>query len=443
MIIHSTSRRWALAGFAALTVTALAGCAGGDGGSTGGSAGGAGGGDEPEKFTVLTANENQALEDQLQMLADGPCAEENAAMPIEHQKTAQADTTQKVTLLASQNALPQHFIAGTDMVRPTGDLGAGGLVADYKEVLGDGFSDILPAAASTVENVYGQMVSLPYQYNLEGIWYNKQMFADAGIEEPQTFDELTAAADALEAAGYQALTTAGADGWPMTRIMGMYIFRNVGPDAMAKIKDGSAKLTDPEYVAGAAALQQLAEAGYFGDGFSTMDGGTSTAQFLTGKAAMKYDGSWLLSAINDPSQNEIGEENIGFMPFPAVDGGAGSIDQWAANAGAAMAANAKTMGPKTEAWFSCIAENYGKQALETSGIVSGFQINGEVTDIAPVTKMVQEQVADIDETVLWFEALFDAKSGSLASTNASLLVTGDMSPEDYMSELQASIDAAQ
>src|SRR5690606_37484312 len=158
-------------------------------------------------------------------------------------------------------------------------------------------------------------------------------------------------------------------GWPMTRLMGMYIFRNAGPDAMAKVKDGSAKLTDPEYVAGAAALQELATSGYFGTGFQTMDGGTSTAQFLTGKAAMKYDGSWLLSNINDDGQNEVGDENIGFMPFPAVDGGKGDIGQWAANAGAAMAANAKTVGPNTEAWFSCIAENYGKQALETAGIV--------------------------------------------------------------------------
>ena len=443
MTIHSTSRRWALTGFAALTIAALAGCAGGDGGSTGGSDGDKGS-NEPAKFTVLTANENQALEDQLQALADGPCAEENEAMPIEHQKTAQADTVQKVTLLASQNALPQHFIAGTDMVRPTGDLGAGGLVANYKDVLGDAFDNILPAAASTVENVYGQMVSLPYQYNLEGIWYNKQMFADAGItEEPQTWDEFLAASDALEAAGYQPLTTAGADAWPMTRLMGMYIFRNAGADAMAKIKDGSAKLTDPEYVAGAAALQELGQAGYFGEGYLTMDGGTSTAQFLTGKAAMKYDGSWLLSAINDPAQDEIGEDNIGFMPFPAVDGGAGNINQWAANAGAAMAANAKTIGPKTEAWFSCIAENYGKQALETAGIVSGFKVNGEVADVAPATKMIQEQVAEIDDTVLWFEALFDAKTNSLAGTNAGLLVSGDMSPEDYMAELQASVDAAQ
>ena len=40
---------------------------------------------------------------------------------------------QKVTLLASQDALPAHFIAGTAMVRPDGDLGAGDLVLDYEE----------------------------------------------------------------------------------------------------------------------------------------------------------------------------------------------------------------------------------------------------------------------------------------------------------------------
>lgn len=439
MTIRTSRHPWALTGLSIVAIAALAGCSGGSGDS---SSGGEASGSEPDTFTVLTANENSALEDQLTQLAEGACAEQNEAMPLEHQKTAQADTVQKVTQLASQGALPQHFIAGTDMVRPDGDLGAGGLVADYEDVLGDAFDNILPAAASTVNNVYGGMVSLPYQYNLEGIWYNKEIFSEVGLEEPQTFQELLDASAALEEAGYQPLTTAGADGWPMTRLMGMYIFRNVGPDAMQKIQDGEAKLTDPEYLAGAEALKQLADDGYFGEGFSTMDGGTSTATLLSGKAAMKYDGSWLLSNINDPEQNEVGEENFGFMPFPAVEGGAGDINQWAANAGAAMSANAETMGPNTEAWFQCIAENYGAQALDTAGIVSGFKVNGEVSDVPAATAAVQEKAEGADETVLWFEALFDSKSNSLASTNVSLLVTDQMSAEDYMSELQASIDAA-
>ena len=72
--------------------------------------------------------------------------------------------------------------------------------------------------------------------------------------------------------------------------------------------------------------------------------------------------------------------------------------------------------------------------------ISGFKVNGEVTDLSPNTAEIQERIAGIDETVLWFEALFDPKSNSLASTNMTLLVTGQMSAEDYMAQLQKSID---
>ncbi|MGC5224719.1 ABC transporter substrate-binding protein [Micromonospora sp. DT81.3] len=433
-------------GFALAAVVALAGCAGTGSAAPSGDPEEASGatGTDPESFTVLTANENATLEAQLTALSEDQCEAENEALPLEHQKTAQADVVQKVTLLASQDALPAHFIAGTAMVRPDGDLGAGGLVLDYEELLSasGAWENVLPAAASTVQNVYGGMVSLPYQYNLEGIWYNKAIFEEEGIEEPQTFDELLDASEQLTEAGYTALAQPGAAGWPLTRLMGMHIFREVGPDAMEKVRDGEAKLTDEGYVAGAAALQDMAQSGFFGEGFSSVEPDAATAAFLTGSAAMKYDGTWLLSNINDEEQNQIGIENVGFMPFPAVDGGEGSIDQWPANAGAAMAANPKTAGPKVAAWFDCIAENYGQQALSDAGVLSGFKVNGDVGDIPETTAFVQEKMAEIDETVLWFEALLDAKSNSLASTNVSLLTTGQMTPEQYMADLQASIDAA-
>jgi raffinose/stachyose/melibiose transport system substrate-binding protein len=443
MNTRSTRRRTLAAlGLTLAAVMPLAACAGGGGGAGSSGDNGAGGTD-PDAFTVMTANENPVLEEQLDALANGACKAENEALPIEHQKVAQADTVQKITLLASQDAMPTHTIAGTALIRPDGDLGKAGLVGDLKAALEEAgtWENILPAAASTVEQVYGGFVSLPYQYNIEGIFYNKQLFADNGIEEPQTWDELMDAAATLQDAGVVPMTEAGANGWPLTRILGMYIFRNVGPDAMAAIRDGDAKLTDPEYVAGAQALADFAEAGYFGEGFSTRDGDTSSNMFLTGEAAMTYDGTWLLSAINDPERNQIGGENIGFMPFPAVDGGKGDIEQYPANAGAPMIINAKQFGPKVVDWVSCIAENYGQQALQDAGVISGFKVNGDVTDISENTAEIQERIAGIDETVLWFEALFDPKSNSLASTNATLLTTGQMSAEDYMADLQASIDA--
>lgn len=444
-IRSSTRRSTIVTGLALASIVSLAACAGGSApGASGDTDGGDFPGTDPENFTVLTANENPTLEAQLDALAADQCAAENEALPLVHEKTAQADTVQKVTLLASQDALPAHFIAGTAMVRPDGDLGTAGLVLDYEELLTETgtFDNILPAAASTVKNVYGHMVSLPYQYNLEGIWYNKEIFAELGLEEPQTFDELIDAAEAAQGAGYQAFAMPGSQGFPLTRLMGMYIFREVGPTAMTDIRDGKAKLTDEGYVAGAQALQDMAEAGFFGDGFNSVEADAATTAFLTGKAAMKYDGTWLLSNVNNEDQNEIGIENVGFMPFPAVDGGAGDIEQWPANAGTAMAASPKLAGPKVAAWFDCIAENYGQQALQDAGVLSGFTVNGEVTDIPETTAFVQETMAGISgETVLWFEALLDSKSNSLASTNATLLTTGQMTAEQYMADLQASVEA--
>lgn len=446
MNTRSTRRSMIVTGLALATIIPLVACSSGGGTPAPSDSAAAGGnfpGTDPETFTVLTANENATLEAQLTALSEDQCKAENDALPLVHEKTAQADVVQKVTLLASQDALPAHFIAGTAMVRPDGDLGVADLVVNYEEVLGEtgAWENVLPAASSTVNNVYGQMVSLPYQYNLEGIWYNKAIFEELGLEEPQTFDELMEAGETIKEAGYTPFAQAGSQGWPLTRLMGLYIFRNAGPQAMVDIRDDKAKLTDEAYVAGAEALQTMAADGFFGEGFNSLEPDAATAAFLTGKAAMKYDGTWLLSNINDEAQNQIGAENVGFMPFPSVDGGKGSIDQWPANAGTAMAANPKTTGPKVAAWLSCIAENYGQQALQDAGVLSGFKVNGEVTDIPETTTMVQEKMSEISETVLWFEALLDAKSNSLASTNVTLLTTGQMTPEQYMTDLQASVDA--
>ena len=170
MNTRSNRRRIAALGIALAAVLPLAACAGGNADTDSGSSdGGSGaGGTDPDTFTVMTANENPVLEEQLTALSEGACEAENEALPLEHQKVAQADTVQKVTLLASQGALPTHTIAGTALIRPDGDLNAAGLVGDLKAALeGAGtWDNVLPAAASTVEQVYGGDVldAVPVQH---------------------------------------------------------------------------------------------------------------------------------------------------------------------------------------------------------------------------------------------------------------------------------------
>lgn len=56
--------------------------------------------------------------------------------------------------------------------------------------------DLLPAAVDAV-TLDGHIYSVPFEMEPVALWYNKEMLAEAGLEVPQSWDELLAAAEAL------------------------------------------------------------------------------------------------------------------------------------------------------------------------------------------------------------------------------------------------------
>ncbi|HEV7950173.1 MAG TPA: extracellular solute-binding protein, partial [Glaciihabitans sp.] len=353
----------------------------------------------------------------------------------------QTNLDQRLQLLAGQDALPVTYSAGNAPAL-TKTLAESGNVVDFEAALTElGMIDnIEPAAISTIEALYGGFNVLPTEYNIEGIWYNTQMFADNGVAVPETWDDLVAAAETFNAAGITPFSASGEQGWPITRLIGNYLFRDLGSDALQKVADGDAALTDPEYVAAAEAVAELGAAGYFGQGVGSIDMDTSTNQFLNGSAAMFYMGSWALSDFNDPELNQIGVDNIAFMPFPAVEGGAGDISEIAANVGLPVTMNDKAYDENVGAWLGCIAENYGSAALEEKQRVSGFKVNTPVDDVPTLVQEVQERVANADQAVLWFEALFSTKATTTSQTNAAQLVTGNLSADEFMELVQNDLE---
>lgn len=415
---------------------ALAGCSGGSA-PTESAAGGDG------EFTYLGQTENTTIIGTLETLASGVCEAENEAAPLKSDSIAGTQWDQQLQLLVSQGALSDmQMAAGTPSLMS--QFIEADQVLNLSETLDElGASDaILPAAESTITALYGDgdLYALPTEFNIEGFWFNKQLLADNGIDVPATWDELVDAAETLDAAGVQPFAAAGKDGWPLTRLVGDYIFRDLGPDALQKIADGEAKLTDPEYVAAADAVAELGKAGYFGEAIGSVDYNAAMNMFLTGKAAFFYMGSWALANFNDEAQNQIGVDNVGFAPFPAVEGGAGSIDQIPANVGIPVMFSSKGADADTKAWIKCIAENYGDTVLADSGVVSGFTLTEEPTGLSPTTQIVQDTIKNAPSSVLWFEALFTSKATSVSQTNGGSLVNGSITGADFMKLVQAAND---
>ncbi|MDT7847299.1 ABC transporter substrate-binding protein [Streptomyces justiciae] len=425
------TRRIALLATVATSTLLLSACGGG----------GTVGGGDAKAFSLTINDDNHIVQEELTALSKGTCAAQNKALPLQIQTLPIGNVDQKVQLLAGQNALPVQFAAGgTPQLTKT--LDKAGQVLDLEKTLKDlgVWDDLQPAAIKTVENLYGKFNVMPYQFNIEGIWYNKKLFADHHIAVPTTYDQLVAAAAKFKGAGITPFSADGKDGWPLTRLVSGYLYRELGPDALQAVADGKAELTDPPYAKAAQAIADLGKAGYFGKGVGSIDYDTATQQFLTGKAAMFYMGSWALGDFNDKTKNTIGADNVGFMPFPTVAGGKGSADQIPANVGLPVAVSAKSYDAKVGDWLSCITKNYGAASLKDQGTVSGFKPHGDTGSLPPLTQTVQDTISKTTTSILWFEALFNTKATETSQTNAAPLVTGSLSAKDFMQKIQTDLD---
>lgn len=354
--------------------------------------------------------------------------------------TPQTQINQKIQLLAGSNALPLLYNT------PANDLlfqlqKKGDVLDVGKEAAKLGVAkDLVPAAVSVEKTLYGgKVLSLPTELNMEGVWFNKKIFADNGIAIPKTWDELVAAAAKLQAAGVQPFAASGIQGWPITRLIGNYLFSTIGPNAMANVIAGKAKLTDPQYVAAAQAVADLGAKGYFGQGVGSLDYTPAEDLFLQGKAAMFYMGSWILGELNDPNQNKIGLGNVGWFPFPRVAGGKGPAVIIPMNAGQPSSVNPKKLTASNEAWLKYAMHNYGDVAMRLKGQVTGFKVHTLPRNLSSATTLVVNTIATAKNPVLWFEALMSAKATTISQQDATPLVTGQMSAQDFMAAVQKAI----
>ncbi len=174
-----------------------------------------------------------------------------------------------------------------------------------------------------------------------GVYYNKSIFEDNGLEVPTTWSELQSAVATLEAAGVTAFGIGGQDTWPAGLVMngvvgGLYPTAADKQAAVDGLWDNSIALNDGKQLEVLEKTQWVfehAQRNFSGAGYDDMP-----AAFSRGDFAMLPDGTW-----NEPTINSAvdGAFEYGYFPFPASDNAAdnaypnGKIElQLAASAGA-------------------------------------------------------------------------------------------------------------
>lgn len=165
-------------------------------------------------------------------------------------------------------------------------------------------------------------------------FYNKKLFENHGVSPPATWSELMAAIDRLKANNVIPISVGGQNNWTylmyeeylVDRIGGASVFNSV-------LQNEPEAWSDPAFIKANTMIQELVSAGAFEDGFNSVsyDTGQASALLYTDKAAMHLMGTWEFETILSSDPGLIEDGNLGWFPFPVVEGGAGDPKNIAGN----------------------------------------------------------------------------------------------------------------
>lgn len=202
-----------------------------------------------------------------------------------------------------------------------GQLASQGLVTDLSDVAAErGWDTLLPESISATARYTedglmgsGSWYGIPNYGEFVFVYYNKQMFADAGLSIPTTLDEFVAVMDAFKAKGITPLAEAGAE-YPMGQLWYNLVLSGADDKFVRNYQffDADVDWTSGPIASGAQTFKEWVDAGYVSaesSGLTAEDMGTG---FIAGKYPMMVTGSWWFGRL----KNEMGE-GFGQFLFPS------------------------------------------------------------------------------------------------------------------------------
>ena len=171
-----------------------------------------------------------------------------------------------------------------------------GILADVSDYSGladinQGYKDILEGLEFVpTEGTYG----VPYVANAAGILYNREMFKEHGWEIPETWEELIALCDEIEAAGILPFYFGFKDTWTCLAPWNSLAVGLAPADVCQQVNAGKTNFTE-EYREVAEKIMTLVE--YGEDGPFAYDYNNACTAFANGESAMFAIGSYAVPQI--------------------------------------------------------------------------------------------------------------------------------------------------
>jgi xylobiose transport system substrate-binding protein len=277
------------------------------------------------------------------------------------------------------------------------------------------------------------------------LFYNKDVFARAGVAQPPTtWAETLSIVDKFKAAGVAPFALAGNQSWTLLMWLEYLTDRYGGPETFAAVAANEKDAwRQPALTQALDAITTLVQRGGFASNFAAVgyeEGGAGTL-FAKGRAAMHLMGSWEYTNQVD-QQPKFAKNSLSWATFPAVDGGKGDPKNIVGNPTNYFSI---TQGSKNVQ----AATDFLKQEMASQQYVDDFIKAGDVPPVTGVetklalspspdfSKVVYDMVKDAPAFTLSWDQAIDNKFAQPMLDNLQKVFLGKLDAKGFVDAMVA------
>ena len=306
-----------------------------------------------------------------------------------------------------------------------------GLVQDLTAALQqNGWGDSFQPAPLGLYKVGDKNYGVPWDAGMVGFWYNKALFKQAGITAPPaTWSALLDDVKKLKAAKITPLALGGKDEWPGAFYWEYLATRVGGQAAFQRAYSRAGSFAEKPFVDAGTLLKQLVDLQPFQTGFLGATYGDHQVLMANGQAAMELMGQWAPGANRAVAKDVAAyNTNLGFFPFPGVDGGAGApTDVLGGADGFAIGKNAP---PETIDFVRYLTSLDTQKAMAAANLAVLPVVKGaEAALTDPLMQEVGQRVAAAKYYQLYYDQYMPPAVGQAVNDQTATLYAGTAAPD--------------
>ena len=321
-----------------------------------------------------------------------------------------------------------------------GVLADAGLISSLEPLAEEyGWNERIAESARRGASWEDELFGLPLQADLIGVYVNNTLMEEAGLTTPTTFEEILTFCQDASAAGYIPFAFGNQEGWPAFHQIAMTGNNMIGPEAMeALLLENQGRWDSPEMVRAIEAFfVEMRDAGCYSEDANGITYDDGNALFFGGQSLLHSTGNWLITEISE----NMPDYEVEFVPFPAIEGGAGSF--WDSGVGSAYMISASSPNQEAAAEFLdyLFSPEVVQRWVDEANFVVPAEFDVEAVDATPLQRSVLDtlaaSIAGEEQFGYNIDVLAPPAFNDVMLNGFQAMLAGDRTAEEQAAAMQA------